>query len=94
MSKTCELSGVKPQFGNNVSHSERKTRRKFVPNLQRVTLHSDKLATSFRFRITAKAIKSVEANGGLDNYLIKASKDQLSLNAKKIKQKIAKAIAE
>ena len=77
--------------GHNVSHANNKTKRRFLPNLCRVTLHSDKLGRSFRFRITAAALRSVDHVGGLDAFLAKASDDVLSPSALKLKRELAKA---
>ena len=77
--------------GNNVSHANNKTRRRFLPNLQDVTLISDALGRSFKFRISSAAIRSVDHRGGLDAYLAKAKDDELSADALKVKKEIAKA---
>ena len=91
MARRCELSGVGPATGNNVSHANNRTRRRFLPNLCNVTLHSDKLATGFKFKIAAQTLRSVDHMGGLDVYLAKADDAVLSSNALKVKRKIAKA---
>lgn len=88
MSRLCELSGVGVMSGNNVSHSHRKTRRKFLPNLRKVSLASDVLANSYSFRVTARALKTVEIHGGLDGYLLKTKDSVLSKTALGIKTKI------
>ncbi len=81
MSKICELTGVKVQFGNNVSHSQRKTKHKFLPNLQNMSLLSNSIGKTFKFRITTSALKTLEKKGGLDNYLLLANKQVLSKSA-------------
>jgi large subunit ribosomal protein L28 len=91
MSRRCELTGKGPMSGNNVSHANNKTRRRFLPNLQDVTLISDALGRSFKFRISSAAIRSVDHRGGLDAYLAKAKDDELSADALKVKKDIAKA---
>lgn len=91
MSRRCELTGKGPMSGNNVSHANNKTRRRFLPNLQVVTLISDALGRSFKFRISSAAIRSVDHRGGLDAYLAKAKDDELSADALKVKKDIAKA---
>ncbi len=91
MSRRCELTGKGPMSGNNVSHANNKTRRRFLPNLQDVTLISDALGRSFKFRISSAAIRSVDHRGGLDAYLAKAKDDELSADALKVKKEIAKA---
>ena len=93
MSRVCELSGKGPMTGNNVSHANNKTRRRFLPNLNDVTLISDVLGQSFRLRISAAALRSVDHRGGLDAYLAKARDEELSTKALKIKKDIAKAQA-
>ncbi|MFM2356853.1 MAG: hypothetical protein RLZZ528_2589 [Pseudomonadota bacterium] len=91
MSRVCELTGKGPMSGNTVSHANNKTRRRFLPNLNEVTLISDALGQSFKLRISAAAIRSVDHRGGLDAYLAKAKDDELSARALKIKKDIAKA---
>ena len=91
MSRVCELTGKGPMSGNTVSHANNKSRRRFLPNLNEVTLISDVLNRSFSLRISAAALRSVDHRGGLDAFLAKAKNDELSLNAAKIKKEIAKA---
>ena len=93
MSRVCELTGKGPMSGNTISHANNKTRRRFLPNLNEVTLISDVLGQSFKFRVTAAALRSVDHRGGLDAYLAKAKDEELSANAQKIKKDIAKAQA-
>jgi large subunit ribosomal protein L28 len=90
MSRRCELTGKAVQTGNKVSHSNRKTRRRFLPNLCHVTLISEALGRSVRLRLTASAIRSVEHRGGLDAFLLKASDTDLSIGALALKREIAK----
>ena len=94
MARRCELTGKAVQSGNKVSHSNRKTRTRFLPNLCQVTLISDSLARSVRLRVAAAALRSVEHRGGLDNFLIKASDDTLSQGAIELKRQIKKKLAE
>lgn len=94
MTRQCELTGKLPMSGNLRSHAENKTRRVFRPNLCTVTLISDALKRSFRLKVSAHGLKSVEHRGGLDAYLLKASPDELSLRCKKLKREIVKAQAE
>ncbi len=95
MTRCCELSGKLPQSGNNRSHAENKTRRKFRPNLCNVSLISDALGgRQFRLRVSAHALKSVEHRGGLDAYLLKAHDDELSERCQKLKRDVMKAKAE
>jgi large subunit ribosomal protein L28 len=93
MSRRCELTGKGPMSGNKVSHANNKTRRRFLPNLQPVTLISDALGRSFKLRITTAAIRAVDHRGGLDAFLAKAHDDELSPAALQIKKDIAKAQA-
>ncbi len=90
MSRRCELSGKAVLSGNKVSHSNRKTRTRFLPNLCNVTLISDILQRSIRFRVAAATLRSVEHRGGLDAYLAKADDAGLSSNALSIKREIGK----
>jgi large subunit ribosomal protein L28 len=93
MARRCELTGKGVQTGHLVSHSNRKTKRRFLPNLCHVTLQSDALQRSFRLRVTAHALRSVEHRGGLDAFLVKASTDDLSQGARDLKREIEKKIA-
>lgn len=93
MARKCELTGKGVQSGHLVSHSNRKTKRKFLPNLCSVTLQSDALNLAVRLRVSANALRSVEHRGGLDAFLIKASADELSTNARALKRQIEKKIA-
>ena len=90
MSRECELTGVKPMVGNLVSHSNIKTKRRFLPNLVRVTLRSESLGQDFKLRIAASALRTVDKRGGLDAFLSKAKDVNLSARALKIKRDIAK----
>ena len=90
MSRRCELTGKAVQAGNKVSHSNRKTRTRFLPNLCNVTLISDVLERRVRLRITAAALRSVEHRGGLDAFLVKASDEELSPGALAMKREILK----
>ena len=94
MSRRCELTGKGVMSGNNVSHANNKTRRKFLPNLVDVTLMSETLNQRVRFRVSAQALRTVEHRGGLDAFLAKAKESDLSQKAKLIKKQIAKAQAE
>lgn len=92
MSRECELTGTKPMVGHLVSHSQVKTKRRYLPNLVQVTLHSEALNQDFKFRIAAKALRTVDKLGGLDAFLAKAKEDTLSDKALKIKRDIAKKV--
>ena len=91
MSRKCELTGTAVLTGNNVSHSKRKSRRRYLPNLHRLTLRSDVLG-SVRMRITANALKSIDVHGGLDSFLLSRSDEVLSLKAMQMKKKIKLAL--
>jgi large subunit ribosomal protein L28 len=93
MSRVCELTGKGPMSGNKVSHANNKTRRRFLPNLNDVTLLSDALGASFKLKISAAALRSVDHRGGLDAYLARAKDVELSAKALKIKKDVAKAQA-
>jgi large subunit ribosomal protein L28 len=93
MSRVCELTGKGRQIGHNVSHANNKTKRTFLPNLQNVTLMSDALGRSVRLKVSTHGLRSVEHVGGLDNWLLKTSADDLSLKAKRLKREIAKKAA-
>jgi large subunit ribosomal protein L28 len=90
MSRRCELTGKGPMSGNNVSHANNKTRRRFLPNLQEVSLQSETLGRSFKLRVSSAALRSVDHRGGLDAFLARAKDDELSMDALKIKREIAK----
>ncbi|MGU3573998.1 50S ribosomal protein L28 [Brucellaceae bacterium C25G] len=94
MSRACELTGKAVQYGNNVSHANNKTRRRFLPNLCNVTLMSDALGMSYRLRVSAHALRSVEHRGGLDSFLAKSDDKELSQRARLLKRQIAKKQAE
>jgi large subunit ribosomal protein L28 len=94
MSRVCELTGTRPITGNNVSHSKVHTKRRFLPNLVKVTLQSEALGQRFPLRIAAKALRTVDKLGGLDAFLAKAKDENLSDNARKIKKNIAKKATE
>jgi len=93
MSRVCELTGKGPMTGNNVSHAKNRTRRRFLPNLNDVTLRSETLGRGVKLRISAAALRTVDHRGGLDAFLAKASDGDLSANALKVKKEIAKAQA-
>ena len=90
MSRICELTGKGRQVGHNVSHANNKTKRVFLPNLQNVTLMSETLEKSVKLRVSTHGLRSVEHNGGLDNWLLKTRDDKLSLRARRLKREISK----
>jgi len=91
MSRRCELTGKGVLTGNRVSHSNIKTRRRYLPNLQRVSLMSETLGQTFKFRIAASTLRTVDHRGGLDAYLMKARDAELSEKALKVKKDILAA---
>ncbi|MBA4161372.1 MAG: 50S ribosomal protein L28 [Novosphingobium sp.] len=93
MSRICELTGKGRQVGHNVSHANNKTKRVFLPNLQNVTLMSEGLDRSFKFRVSTQGLRSVEHVGGLDNWLLKTVDTKLSDNAQKVKRELKKKAA-
>ena len=88
MSKRCQLTGKTYQSGNNVSHARNRTKRRFLPNLQKISFISEMLGRSIQFKVAASTIRTVEKKGGLDEYLLKTSNNKLPLEAKKIKKQI------
>ena len=85
MSKRCELTGVSPLKGHNVSHANNKTKRRFLPNLKKVTFKSDKLKKNITLKVTNAAVRTVDFKGGLDHYLKSVKKQKLSRKAQKLK---------
>jgi large subunit ribosomal protein L28 len=94
MSRRCELTGKGVLVGHKVSHSNIKTKRRFLPNLVNVTMQSEALKQDVRLRVSTNALKSVDHNGGLDNFLMKARDAALSSRALLLKKKIKKKLAE
>ncbi len=92
MSRICELTGKGRQVGNNVSHANNKTKRTFLPNLQNVTLMSESLNRGVKLRVSTHGLRSVEHNGGLDNWLVKTADTKLSLKARRVKREIGKKV--
>jgi large subunit ribosomal protein L28 len=90
MSRKCELTGKTAQVGHKVSHSNIKTKRRFLPNLLNVTMISDALGRSVRLRVSAHAFRTVDHRGGLDAFLMKAKDDELSDKARELKRQIRK----
>ena len=91
MSRRCELTGKGVMVGNNVSHANNKTKRRFLPNLNDVTMLSEVLDRSFKFRVSAAALRTVEHRGGLDGFMAKAKDNELSEKALRVKREIQKA---
>jgi len=93
MSRRCELTGKGVLTGNRVSHSHIRTRRRYLPNLNDVTLESEALGRSFRFRIAASTLRTVDHRGGLDAFLLKADDSKLSARALKVKKDLEATLA-
>jgi large subunit ribosomal protein L28 len=92
MSRRCVVTGKGVQVGNNVSHANNKTKRRFLPNLQVTSLLSDALSTSVRLRITTRGIKTVEHAGGLDAWLLKSRDTDLDTETRRLKRRVKKAL--
>jgi large subunit ribosomal protein L28 len=90
MARRCDFTGKGVQTGNNVSHAHNKTRRRFLPNMQRTSMYSDRLSESVRLRMSARAIRTIEHNGGLDAYLLSTPNGKLGPEARKLKRRIQK----
>jgi large subunit ribosomal protein L28 len=93
MARRCSLTGVGSQSGNNVSHSNHKTRTRFLPNLQHVSLMSEILGVTVSLRVTAATLRSIEHNGGLDSYLLKHSERKLTAEGGKLKRQLKRKLA-
>ena len=92
MAKRCDLTGKSVMTGNNVSHAHNKTRRRFLPNLQVISLFSDALNKPVRLRLSTSAVRTVEKNGGLDAFLMKTSQARLTPEIRRLKKRIKKAL--
>ena len=92
MARRCNLSGKQAQSGHNVSHSNRKTNRRFLPNIQKVSLSSEALGRRIPLRLAARTLRSVQRCGGLDAYLLKTRDDALGPEALRIKRRVKKAL--
>jgi large subunit ribosomal protein L28 len=93
MSRRCELTGVGPMVGHNVSHSNIKTKRRFLPSLRETALQSEALGQSFRLRVTNAALRTLDFKGGLDAFLVKAADTDLSPRALRIKRQVKAKLA-
>jgi len=90
MSRHCDLTGKGPLTGHKVSHSNRKAKRRFLPNLVNVTMMSDALGRSVRLRVSTNALKTVDHRGGLDAFLMKAKDEELAPKVRELKREIVK----
>jgi large subunit ribosomal protein L28 len=93
MARRCGITGKGVQVGNNVSHANNKTKRRFLPNLQTTRLLSDALGQQIRLRLSVNAIRTIEHNGGLDAYLLGTTDTKLPVDARRLKRRIEKAAA-
>ena len=91
MAKRCQISGKTVMSGNNVSHANNRTRRRFLPNLQSTRMHSEVLDRQISLRVSTSAMRTVEKHGGLDEYLLQARNAELAVEARELKRKIAAA---
>jgi large subunit ribosomal protein L28 len=94
MSRRCSITGKGVQTGNNVSHANNKTRRRFLPNLQTTALLSDALGLAVRLRLSTHAIRTIEHNGGLDAFLLSTASAKLTTEARRLKRRVASAAAK
>ena len=94
MSRRCEITGKGVLSGNNVSHANNKSRRRFLPNLQVTSLLSDVLGQSIRLRLSTRAIRTIEHNGGIDSYLLSTNASKLTERGQELKRKITAATAK
>ncbi|MEQ8402478.1 MAG: 50S ribosomal protein L28 [Roseitalea porphyridii] len=92
MARRCDFTGKGVQSGNNVSHANNRTRRRFLPNLQDVSLMSDVLGTTVQLRLSTRAIRTVEKRGGIDAFLLSTSAEKLGTRARELKRRIKKAV--
>ena len=92
MARRCDFTGKGVQAGNNVSHANNKTRRRFLPNLQETSLLSDALGRTVQLRLSTRAIRTVEKRGGVDAYLLSTSSEKLGKRARELKRQIKKAL--
>ena len=93
MARRCELTGKESLYGHKVSHANNRTNRRFVPNLQKATLHSDALRKDVKLRVCTRALRSVQQNGGLDSYLLSRDDAKLAPIGLKLKHQIQKALS-
>ena len=92
MSRRCSITGKGVLAGNNVSHAHNKTRRRFLPNVQHTSLHSEALGQSVRLKLSTRAIRTIEKNGGLAAYLQSTPNKKLTEEGQLLKRRIQKAI--
>jgi len=93
MARRCSITGKGVLTGNNVSHANNKSRRRFLPNLQETSVLSDALGQMVRLKVTTRGLKTIEHNGGLDSFLLTTNDSRLPLEARRLKKRVAKAMA-
>jgi large subunit ribosomal protein L28 len=93
MARRCAVTGKGVQTGNNVSHANNKTRRRFLPNLQETSLFSEALGRNVRLRVSTNGLRTIEHRGGLDAYLVASSKTELDRDMRSVKQQVEKTLA-
>lgn len=92
MSRICQILGVKPMSGNNVSHSNRKTKRRFLPNLREMKFFSNALGVDVKLRVASSTLRTINKNGGIDSFLVNARFAKLTIEAQKLRNKIKKKL--
>ncbi len=94
MARRCAVTGKGVQTGNNVSHANNKTRRRFLPNLQQTSLFSEALGRNISFRVSTNGLRTIEHKGGLDAYLIGARRATLDTEMRDLKKQVEKIVSE
>jgi large subunit ribosomal protein L28 len=94
MARRCEITGKGVQTGNNVSHANNKTRRRFLPNLQETSVLSDALGQMVRLKVTTRGLKTIEHNGGLDAFLLTTNNSALPEEARRLKKRVQSALSK
>lgn len=91
MARVCKVTGKKPQFGNNVSHANNRTRRRWTPNLQLISLPSEILGRMVSLRMSTNALRTIEHKGGIDAYLLNSKASRLTPDTKSLKKQVLAA---
>jgi large subunit ribosomal protein L28 len=92
MGRSCSLTGKRLRFGHNVSHSNRKTNRRFLPNIQRVSLRSEALRRTLQLNVSTRALRTLQKKGGLDRFLLETDDHRLTEEAQRLKRRVRKAL--
>ena len=92
MSRRCAVTGKGVLTGNNVSHANNKTKRRFLPNLQPVSLLSDALKQTIRLRLSTRGLKTIEHAGGIDAWLLATPNAKLDDETKRLKRRVSRAL--